>query len=127
MFNAMPGPDPVAQLLRAAHALHRLRVDVTDAGQAYRVKADLPGVKKEDINVHIDGNAVSIAARIAAQGQPGAARTLWSERASGWLYRSFTLPAPVDEANAHAQCKDGVLLLQLPKQAAGPGQPLTIA
>lgn len=117
----------VPSQLRAADAAPRVRMDVTESGQAYKVKADLPGVKKEDIKVNIDGNQVSISAETSAQSEHEGAATICSERSWGQFYRSFTLPQAVDDTLAKAEFKDGVLELDLPKKTGGNGKPLTIA
>jgi HSP20 family protein len=96
-----------------------LRLDVSENEKEYRVVAEMPGVRKEDINVSINGNEVAISAEVknekeAKEGE----RTLRSERFYGTLHRAFTLEYPVDEANAQARYTDGVLELTLPKSAA---------
>lgn len=114
-------------LLRAADLAPRIRMDVTESEQAYTVKADLPGAKKEDIKVNIDGNQVSISAETSSQSEQESATAICSERSWGQLYRSFTLPQPVDDAQARAEFKDGVLELELPKRNGGQGKPLAIS
>jgi HSP20 family protein len=137
MSHSMTRFDPVACMLRAdpfrtfddffADLAPRVRIDVTESGDGYRVKADLPGVKKEDIKVNIDGNQVSISADTSSQSEHEGATTICAERAWGQFYRSFTLPQAVDDAAARAEFKDGVLQLELPKKAGGSGTPLAIA
>lgn len=137
MSHSMTRFDPVARMLRAdpfrtfddffADLAPRMRIDVTENGDGYRVKADLPGVKKEDIKVNIDGNQVSISADTSSQSVHEGATTICAERAWGQFYRSFTLPQAVDDAAARAEFKDGVLQLELPKKAGGSGTPLAIA
>ncbi len=105
----------------------RLAVDVTEKNDAYLVTADLPGVKKEDIHVDIDGAQVSLSAEVkrereAAEGE----RVLHVERSYGKLSRSFTLPQELDEAKAEAKFRDGVLELTLPKKAAAARKAITI-
>ena len=137
MSHSMTRFDPVARMLRAdpfrtfddffADLAPRMRIDVTENGDGYRVKADLPGVKKEDIKVNSDGNQVSISADTSSQSTHEGATTICAERAWGQFYRSFTLPQAVDDAAARAEFKDGVLQLELPKKAGGSGTPLAIA
>ena len=108
-------------------ALPRMKVDVAEKNGAYAVTAELPGVKKEDIQVSIDGAQVTLAAEVkrereAAQDE----RVLHTERVYGKLSRSFTLPQELDEAKAEARFKDGVLELTLPKKAAAQRKQLTI-
>ena len=79
------------------------RVDVSENEQAYVLRAEIPGVKKDDINISIDGDQVAISAEVknekeAREGE----RTLRSERYYGKVYRAFALGQPVDENGAAA-------------------------
>ena len=100
-------------------ALPRMKVDVAERNGTYTVTAELPGVRKEDINVTIDGAQVTLAAEVKREREVSQdERLLHSERVFGKTSRSFTLPQEVDEANAEAKFRDGVLELTLPKKAA---------
>lgn len=105
-----------------------IRVDVTEDDAAYTVKAELPGVDKENIDVKIDGNLVSIAAKIERDTElKEGERVVRRERYSGSVSRAFTLAADIDEAQASAQYKDGVLTLALPKKTASARKRIEIA
>jgi HSP20 family protein len=93
-------------------------VDVSENERAYLLRAELPGVKKEDINVSIDGDTVSISAEVKREKDANGEQMLRSERYYGKLYRAFTLGQAVDENSAQARYVDGVLELTLPKKAA---------
>lgn len=102
------------------------KVDVTENDNAYRVAAELPGMKKEDINVTIDGATVTITAETKREKEAGEGeKAVWSERYYGKLQRAFTLEHEVDEAGAQARYSDGVLELTLPK-AASPAKRITV-
>ena len=93
-----------------------MRVDVTEDEAAYMVKAEIPGMKKEDIAVSIDGNTVSITAEVKREKQVSpAAKTLRSECYYGSVFRKLTLPFDVNAAKAEASYEAGVLKLMLPK------------
>ena len=96
----------------------QIKMDLKEDDKAYTVHADIPGVKKEDIQVSIDGNRVSISAesKMEKEEKEGE-KVLRSERYCGKVARSFTLPHDVDEAQAQAKYSDGVLELTLPKKA----------
>ena len=96
-----------------------IRVDVVEEDNVYKVRADLPGVKKEDINVRIDGNVVQIDAQTqdAKEFKEDGGRVLRSERYYGSVSRTFSLADDVDESKAVAKYSDGVLSLELPKTA----------
>ena len=105
----------------------RAKVDVAEKNGAYLVSAELPGVKKEDIHVAIDGAQVTLEAEVKREKEASKdERTLHSERVYGKVVRSFTLPQDVDESKAEAKFKDGVLELTLPKKAAAQRKQVTI-
>lgn len=118
-FSMMPA-------LRGAESTPRIRIDVSETDKDYLVKADIPGVKKEDIKVAIDGNQVSVSAEIKEEKEVGGAGMLRSERFYGQQYRSLTLPQEVDDAKAVAKYENGVLLLTLPKKPGTGGKQLAI-
>ena len=96
-----------------------VKVDVTEDEKTYKVQAELPGVKKEDINVSIDGSQIAISAEVKKEREEkNGERVLRSERYYGKFSRSFQLAQDVDESKAEAKYSDGVLQLLLPKKAA---------
>jgi HSP20 family protein len=102
-------------------------VEVSETDQAYTVRAEIPGVKKEDIKVDVRGNRVSISAETRRESeQKEGSRLLRSELYYGQQSRSFTLEQDVDDTRAEAKYLDGVLELTLPKRAAGGGSKLEI-
>jgi HSP20 family protein len=105
----------------------QIKVDVKEDDKAYTVHADIPGVKKDDIQVSIDGNQVSISAesRMEKEEKKGE-KVIRSERYCGKVARSFTLAHDVDEAKSQAKYADGVLELTLPKKAASSTKKLAI-
>jgi HSP20 family protein len=102
------------------------RMDVSETDQAYIVKAEIPGVKKDDIKVNVDGNQVSITAQTQQEAEQQGENMLVSERVVGQYYRSFTLPQPVDDTQAKAEYHDGILELTLPKKTGGSAKTLAI-
>ncbi len=104
-----------------------IKVDVKENGDAYRVHAELPGIKKEDIHVSIDGAVVSISAERKQEKEvKEGERVLRTERYFGKVSRSFQLGQDVDESRSGARFVDGVLELTLPKKAAAAVKRLTI-
>jgi len=96
-----------------------MRIDVSESDQAYTIRADIPGVKKEDIKVDVMGNRVSINAECTRElQQEDGGRMVRSERVYGMQSRVFTLDAEIDDSQADAKYVDGVLELTLPKKAA---------
>jgi HSP20 family protein len=104
-----------------------MRVDIAEKNGAYTVTAELPGVKKEDIQVSIDGDEVTLSAEVKREKEVAKdERVLHTERSYGKVTRSFSLPQEVDEAKAEARFRDGVLELTLPKKAAAARKQVTI-
>lgn len=93
-----------------------IRVDLKESDKAYKVRAEIPGVKKEDIDISIDGNLVTLRAEVKREKEEKDERTLRSERYYGAVSRSFTLGTDVDEKGATAKYSDGVLEMTLPKK-----------
>lgn len=103
-------------------------MDVKEDDRGYAVHAEIPGVKKEDIHVTIDGNQVSISAEIKQEKEvKDGGKVLRAERYFGKVSHSFSLVSDIDESAAQAQYNDGLLELTLPKKAATSAKKLTIA
>jgi HSP20 family protein len=104
-----------------------IKMDVKEQGDNYLVHAELPGVKKEDIHVVVDGNQVSISAEVKQEKEVKEGdRVLRSERYFGKVSRSFQLGQEIDDSKAAAKFNEGVLELTLPKRAASPNKRLTV-
>lgn len=105
----------------------QIKIDVKEDDAAYTVQAEVPGVPKEDINVSIDGNVVSLRAEVRQHDEKkDGEKVLRSERYYGAVARSFQLPADVDAAQAKARYDNGVLTLTLPKKQGNKTQRLAI-
>lgn len=112
---------------QSAAAPLQMKIDVREDEKSYTVHADVPGVRKEDIQVHIDGNQVSLAAEVRREKEvKEGERVLRSERYAGRVARSFSLASEVDAGAAQAKYADGVLELVLPKKSAPGAKRLTI-
>lgn len=103
------------------------KVDVTESDSAYNVVAEIPGAKKEDIDVTVDRGTVMISAKVErlTEKKEGE-RVIRSERYSGAMQRMFTLDAAIDESKVDASYEDGLLHVTLPKKEASPQQRITI-
>ena len=107
-----------------------MRIDVVENDQAYAVNAEIPGVQKNDIDVSIDGNQVSITAEVRRESKnknKDEERDIYTERYYGQVYRSFSLPNEVDSGKADAHYENGVLALTLPKKGNGNARKLTVS
>jgi HSP20 family protein len=104
-----------------------IKVDVTENPAAFVVRAEVPGVAKDDIQVTVEGNQVTISAEVKREsGQKEGERVLRSERYHGAMFRSFVLPVELDEAASQARCENGVLELTLARKPQVAGRKLTI-
>ena len=96
----------------------RIKLDVNEDDKAYTVHAEIPGVKKDDIQVDVQGDQISIRAEVKHETEEKKSeKVLHSERYYGMVGRSFSLPTEVDEKGTVARYKDGVLDLTLPKKS----------
>lgn len=115
-METMFGEFPFRPLMSGLEPVPTMRLDVSESDAGYTVKAEIPGMKKEDIAVSIDGNTVSIAAEAKREKEvKEGEKVLRSERYYGSLSRMMTLPVDVDPAKATASYENGVLTLELPK------------
>lgn len=106
----------------------QIRMDVKEADGKYLIKAEIPGVKKEDIHVTIDRNLVSISAEIkqereAEEGE----QMIRCECNYGMVSRSFTLAEEIDQGQVMAKYQDGVLELTLPKKSGSSRKEISIS
>ena len=109
----LPNPE------RREAAPAQFRMDVSENEREYQVLAEMPGLKKDDISITINGNEVSVLAELKHEKDVRKDDTvLRSERYFGKMQRAFTLGHEVDEVNAQAKYTDGVLQLTLPKKTA---------
>jgi len=105
-----------------------IKIDLTEHDDSYALKAEIPGVRKEDIDVRIEGNLVTISAEVKKDKEEKKnGRVLRAEREYGYASRSFTLASAVDDSKADAKYSNGVLELVLPKKATSSTKRLTIA
>jgi HSP20 family protein len=102
-----------------------IALDVVETPEAYIVKAELPGIAKDKIEVNVEDRNVTIGAEFS-QEIDADGKTLWRERSFGKLSRAIRLPEPVDANGAQAKHVDGVLQLTLPKVAKANSKQITI-
>ena len=102
-------------------------LDVAESDSAYTVKLDVPGVKKEDVKVTVEGKRVSVQAQSETTAEKkDSDRLIYRERSVSRYARSFTLPVDVDQAGAAAKLEHGVLTLELPKRGVAAAAQITI-
>jgi HSP20 family protein len=121
------GSRHLRRLMRNVPEEPSIRMDVTENADSYRVKAEIPGVRKEDIRVSVEANAVTISAEVKREKEEKKGETvLRSERYEGKQSRSFTVRQEIDASKAVAKYQDGILELTLPKKASTAAKELAV-
>ncbi len=109
--------DKAEKKLYGRRAGHRMKTDVHEHEDHYEVDIDLPGFKKEEINLELNNGYLTVtAAREHEQEQKG--KTIRQERYAGSMQRSFYVGEQIKEEDVQAKYEHGVLKLQLPKKEA---------
>lgn len=134
--NRLTSLDPIEDVFKGFfhpvrlmddESLVQLRMDVKEDDHSFTVHAEIPGVKKEDIQVAIEGNRVSISAETKQEKEvKEGQKVVHSERYYGNVARTFSLTSEIDDKRAEAHYRDGVLELILPKKTASSMKKLTI-
>jgi HSP20 family protein len=107
----------IRPIFREMEASPQIKIDLTENDKSYVVRAEIPGVNKDDIKVTVDGNMVSIRAEVKQEKEEKKGeKVLRRECYQGSSYRSFSLSSNVDEAKTQAKYDNGVLELTLPKK-----------
>lgn len=110
-----------------AESVSRARMDLLDKGNTYEVTVDLPGVKKEEIDIAVEGGQVTITAESKGEREvKEGERLLHCERYTTRYARSFELPGEVTEEGAEAKFENGVLTLTLPKRQPVPSRRVAV-
>jgi HSP20 family protein len=105
----------------------QMKIDVSRTDDTYKVKAEMPGVPRENINVSIEGHDVTITGETRSEHEEKQGEEIIrSERHFGRISRSFTLPHEIDEDKAKASYENGILELTLPKKNKRQGKKLSV-
>ncbi len=110
--------DPFGQMIPyAAEELWSPQVEVRETDDAFLFKADLPGVKQEDVNIELLGNRLQISGKRDQEREEKEGDRIYAyERSFGSFSRAFTLPDNVDTEHIRCELKEGVLSLAIPKK-----------
>jgi len=109
------GLDPMENFLKSEPITHIPNVDIFSTPDAVIVEVELPGVRKEDIDVAIVKNTLTLRAMKLECVEEGKVNYVCMERAFGKVFRAIELPCPVDTARIKAVYKDGVLTITVPR------------
>jgi len=124
LTNLMRFPDEfgsffdnsLQEMLRDTDAITSAAVDVKETNESFKFVADLPGLKKEEVNVKIEpGNVLSISGERTREAKEETDTYHRLERSTGRFLRRFQLPENVDVQKVSAACENGVLHVIVPK------------
>lgn len=101
-------------------------VDFYDERDHFVLKAELPGMKKEDINISLHGDVLALSGERKEEKKMTGAGTCRAERFLGKFQRTFTLPAAVDAGKVQAAYQDGILTVTLPKAEEAKPKPIEV-
>jgi HSP20 family protein len=124
-FREMAGLWPTEGMLPRQAIAFTPEFDVRETADAFVFKADLPGVREEDVDINISGNRLMVSGKREEEETAESDTFFCCERSYGTFTRSFTLPEGIDADQVRADMKDGVLTLHVPKKAEA--QPKKIA
>lgn len=118
-FNDWMTPGVVIRPLHGRPLPEEFPVELREDDQNYVLEAEIPGLKKDDIEINIDGTTVSISAEVKqCDRKMENERMVQSERYYGAITRRFTLPSEIDSQRCDAKYQDGILSLVLPKKTS---------
>jgi HSP20 family protein len=119
---------PLRPFMRDFEYEPQIKIDVSEADSSYMVKAEIPGVNKDDIHVSVDGSMVSITAEVKREKEEKKdEKVIRSERYFGKVSRSFTLASEVDADKVQAKYSNGVLEVTLPKKGNGKKKEIAVS
>ena len=101
--------------LNASDSVWSPSVDISETENQYEVKAEIPGLKKEDIKLSVEDNVLTLSGERKYENETEKKNYHRIERAYGKFERSFRLPREVDAGNIKANYKNGVLTVHIPK------------
>lgn len=127
MFSDWASPGVLIRPLHGRPLPEDFAVDIREDAQAYTLEAEMPGLKKEDIQIDIDGAQVSIKAEVRQHDEKVEnEKAVQSERYYGSVARSFVFQSEIDSANSLASYRDGILSLTLPKKSSSAAKRLAV-
>jgi len=119
---------PSGALMQRGAQAAMLPLDVHESEDSYTIQASLPGVKPEDVQIHITGDTITIRGESQeSREERRGEQVIMRERRMGSFARTITLPLPVDSEHAEAKFENGVLTLRLPKAPQAKPRRITVS
>ena len=98
------------------------RVDISESDGTYLIKADLPGMNKQDVSVMLAGDMLTIQGERKRESEETKPHFHRMERSTGSFSRSFSLPEDADPSSIHAHCENGELTISIARKAGSPAK-----
>jgi HSP20 family protein len=111
------GHDLSDWLQAESELLHPVHLEIAETDEALTVRAAVPGFTAKDLDIHVEGNRLTIAGKHESKEESNKGKTIYYERCAKEILRSVYLPSDVDGSKVNATLKDGVLNIELPKAA----------
>ena len=109
------GNDLSDWLQAESEIFHPVHLEIADTDEALTVRAEVPGFTAKELDIHVEGNRLTIAGKHESMEESTKGKTIYSERCAKEILRSVELPSDMDGTRVNATLKDGVLNLELPK------------
>jgi HSP20 family protein len=109
------GHDLSDWLQAESELLHPVHLEIAETDEALAVRAEVPGFTAKELDIHVEGNRLTIAGKHESKEEGKKGKTIHSERCAKEIFRSVYLPSDVDGSKVDATLKDGVLNIELPK------------
>jgi len=97
--------------------LHPVHLDLAESGDAFTVRAEVPGFSAKELEVGVEPHRLTISGKLESSEEHSSKKTIYKEQCSNQIYRAIDLPAEVDTSKVTAVLKNGVLELSMPKAA----------
>ena len=123
IFDEIFAPDWFGGMNELASSKHLPAVNIKESDTGYTVEVAAPGLRKEDFNIELDNDLLTISSEVKENKEETTERFTRKEFAYGTFKRSFTLPETVDKENINAGYESGVLIVTLPKLKEAQPQP----
>jgi HSP20 family protein len=108
--NGLFGPAP-----RVFESLWSPSLDFSENEKEYLVRLEAPGIPRDDLEVNIDGQTLTVSGHRDFQNEEKTEEYFWREREAGKFMRTVQLPAAIDRGNVSAVYQDGIMTIRLPK------------
>jgi HSP20 family protein len=109
-------PFGTESIFRTPEGFWTPAVDLAETEKDYIVRMEIPGVPRENLDVHLEGNVLMLTGHRDLMKKETVENYLWEERETGKFMRTIRLPKAVDAAKVEATCNEGILTVKLPKQ-----------